>query len=299
MKACYRQFWLAAVTALWQDAGATTAMARYRPNMHDVIAWLSEAWMNIPVCTIQRCWWRTGCMPRSWAMDLAHIGLDGLAAVGNGVNAALPIDLDEDIGDVGLMIARLGLGPSAMPAATFVAIDDDQPTCAEPVEDLLALEPAVGYSDASWEALTAMQTVYDDDNPESHEARHYTRAASEMLIGYAQATGITPRNLCALFEIRNPIIVDRMERASPAMNLNTTPPPTPQPAASPAAAPAQAPAATTSATIPRRRGRVLPVWMYAPAPTRQQLIDSGVSAVMNGYVDEAEWMTLCMGLLAP
>ncbi|CAI7809723.1 unnamed protein product [Closterium sp. NIES-54] len=146
----------------------------------------------------------------------------------------------------------------AMSAAAFVAIDDDQPTCAEPGEDPLALEPAAGYSDESWEAPTTMHTMYDDDNPESREARHYVRAASEMLIGYARATGITPRNLCVLFEFRNPIIVDRMERASPAMNLNTTPPPAPQPAASPAAAPAQAPAATTSATTHRRRGRVLP-----------------------------------------
>ncbi|CAI5526698.1 unnamed protein product [Closterium sp. Naga37s-1] len=146
----------------------------------------------------------------------------------------------------------------AMPAVAFVAIDDDQPTCAEPGEDPLALEPAAGYSDESWEAPTTMQTVYDDDNPESREARRYVRAASEMLIGYTRATGITPRNLCVLFEFRNPIIVDRMERASPAMNLNTTLPPAPQPAASPAAAPAQAPAATTAATTPRRRGRVLP-----------------------------------------
>ncbi|CAI7833123.1 unnamed protein product [Closterium sp. NIES-53] len=174
-----------------------------------------------------------------------------------------------------------------MPAAAFVTIDDDLPTCVEPGEDPLALEPAAGYSDASWEAPTTMQTVEDDDNPESHEARRYARAVSEMLIGYARATDITPRNLCALFEIRNPIIVDRMKRASPAMNLNTTPPPAPQPAASPAAAPTQAPAATTTATTPRHRGRVLPAWMYAPATTRQQLIDSGVSAVMNGYVDAA------------
>ncbi|CAI5486540.1 unnamed protein product [Closterium sp. Naga37s-1] len=291
-KARYRQHWLRAVTALWQDAGAFPVMARYRPNMRDVIAWLSESWMNIPVRTIQRCWWRTGCLPRSWAMDLAHVGLDGLAAVGNGVNAALPIDLDEDIGDVGIMIARLGLGSSAMPTAAFVAIDDDQPTCAEPGEDPLALEPPTGYSGASWEAPSNMQAVYDDDNPESREARRYARAASEMLIGYARATGITPRNLCALFEIKNPVIVDRMERASPPMNLNTAPMPDPLHAASPASTPTQAPAATEDAATPRRRGRVLPAWMYAPAPTRQQLIDSGVSAVMNGYVDAAEWMTL-------
>ncbi|CAI5983695.1 unnamed protein product [Closterium sp. NIES-64] len=251
-------------------------MERYRPNMRDVILWLSEASMNIPVRTIQHCRWRTECMPRSWAMDLAHVGLDGLAAVGNGVNAALPIDLDEDIGDVGLMNARLSLGPSAMPAAAFVAIDDDWPTCAEPGEDPLALEHAAGYSYASWEAPTAMQVVYDDDNPESREARRCAQAASEMLVGYARATDITLRNPCAFFEIWNPVIVDRMEHTSPAMNLNTTSSPAPQPVASPAAARGLASVAITPATTPRRRGRILPAWMYAPAPSRQQLIDSGL-----------------------
>ncbi|CAI5458812.1 unnamed protein product [Closterium sp. Yama58-4] len=225
-------------------------------------------------------------------MDLAHVGLDGLALVGNGVNAALPIDLDEDIGDVGIMIARLGLKPSAMPAAAFVAIYDDQPTCAEPGEDPLALEPATGYSDASWEAPSTMQVVYDDDNPKSREAWRYTRTVNEMLVGYARATGITLRNLCALFEIKNPIIVDRMERASPALNLNATLPPGSQATAPADATATLATAASTLATTSRRCGCVLPAWMYAPAPTRQQLIDSGVSAVMNGYVAAADWMTL-------
>ncbi|CAI5946929.1 unnamed protein product [Closterium sp. NIES-64] len=132
-KARYCVHWLRAATASWQDAGAMPVMARYRPNMRAIIAWLSNAWMNILVPTIQRCWWHTGCMPCSWAMHLAHVGLDG----GNGANAALPIDLDEDIGDAGIMIARLGLEPSAMPATAFVVIDDNQPTCAE----LLALSP--------------------------------------------------------------------------------------------------------------------------------------------------------------
>ncbi|CAI5467254.1 unnamed protein product [Closterium sp. Yama58-4] len=291
-KARYRQHWLRAVTTLWQEGGSTTALARFRPNMRDVIAWLSEAWMNIPARTIQRCWWRTGCLPRSWAMDLAHVGRDGLAATGAGVNAALPIDLDEDIGDVGIMIARLGLGPSAMPAAEFVAIDDDQPTCAEPGEDPLAIEPRTPYSSTSWEPPSTMQEVYDDDHPESREARRYARAASEMLIGYAKATGITPRNLCALFEIKNPVIVDRMERASPALNLNAAPPPTARMLASASAAPSQATPDVAAAATPRRRGRVLPAWMTAPALTRQQLIDSGVNAVMNGYIDAAEWMTM-------
>ncbi|CAI5478010.1 unnamed protein product [Closterium sp. Yama58-4] len=291
-KARYRQHWLRTVTSLWEAGGSPAALARYHPNMRDVIAWLSDTWMNIPARTIQRCWWRTGCMPRSWAMDLAHVGRDGLAPVGDGVVAALPIDLDEDIGDVGIMIAGLRLGPSAMPAAEFVAIDDDQPTCAEPGDDPLAIEPRTPYSATSWEPPATMQEAYDDDQPESREARRYARAASEMLIGYAKVTGITPRNLCALFEIKNPIIVARMERASPPLNLNAAPPTTPGLLASESGAHSPAAHVDGPAATRSRRGRVLPAWMYAPAPTRQQLIDSGMTAVMNGYVDAAEWMTM-------
>ncbi|CAI5521063.1 unnamed protein product [Closterium sp. Naga37s-1] len=199
---------------------------------------------------------------------------DGCAA-----HCAAPIDLDGEIDDVGILIDRLGLGPSAMPAADFVAIDNGQPTCAEPGEDPLADEPASAYSAASWEAPTSMEAVYNDDNPASREARRYARAACEMLIGYARATSITPRELCALFEIRNPIIIERMERASPPLNLNATPIATPRPSETP------------DAVRARPRGRVLPAWMTAPSP-RQALIDAGAPAAMDGFMDAAEWVRL-------
>ncbi|CAI5952685.1 unnamed protein product [Closterium sp. NIES-64] len=100
-----------------------------------------------------------------------------------------------------------------------------------------------------------------------------------MLIGYARATRITPRDLCHLFDIRNPIIIARMERASPLFNLNVAPQPVPSPGATP------------TPETPRPRGRVLPGWMTRPS-RRQELLDAGVGAVMDGYVDAAEWMRL-------
>ncbi|CAI5953842.1 unnamed protein product [Closterium sp. NIES-65] len=276
-KAQYRQHWLRAFTARWNAEGATPAVARFKPNLRDVVAWLNDAWMNIELRTIQRCWWRTGCLPRAWAMDLPHVGDDAV-----GAGRAADIGLDEEIGDVGILIDRLGLGSSAMPAAALVAIDDNQPTCAELGEDPLATEPPTAPSAEMWEASATMEAVYEDSNPESREARRYARAASEMLIGYAKATSITPRDLCALFDIRNPIIRARMERASPPINLNMTPPP------------AMPEGATPQAETPRRRGRVLPAWMTEPTPSwvtltqqaerRQELIDGDVPAVMGGYL---------------
>ncbi|CAI6004975.1 unnamed protein product [Closterium sp. NIES-65] len=159
------------------------------------------------------------------------------------------IGLDDHVNDVGILNDRLCLGPLAMAAEEFVGIDDNQPTCAEPGEDPLAMEPALAQTAHMWEAHASMQAV----------------------------------DLCALFDIRNPIIIASMERASPALNLNATPPP------------AMTHEDTPPAETPRHRGRVLPAWMAVPTPDwvaqaarRQELIDAGAPAVMSGYMAAAE-----------
>ncbi|CAI6007937.1 unnamed protein product [Closterium sp. NIES-65] len=282
-KARYRQHWLRAFTGMWTAEGATSAAARFKPNLRLVLEWLHDAWMNIPRSTIQRCWWRTGCLPHAWAMELPHVE----PGVGGSPTAGGDIGLDDDVNDVGSLIDRLGLGPSAMPAQEFVAIDANQPTCAEPSEDPLAIEPRSEPTAEMWEAPALMQVVYDDSNPATREARRTARAACEMLIGYARATCITPRDMCALFDIRNPIIIAWMERASPALNLNASMPT------------AMSHEDNPTAETPRRRGRVLPAWVTVPTPDwvaqsarRQELIDAGAPAVMSGYLAAAEWMRL-------
>ncbi|CAI5967929.1 unnamed protein product [Closterium sp. NIES-64] len=226
--ALYRQHWLRAFTGMWTAEGATSAAAS----------------------TIQRCWWRTGCLPRAWAMELPHVE----PGVGGGPTVGGDIGLDDDVNDVSSLIDQLGLGPSAMPAQEFVGIDANQPTCAEPGDDPLAIEPRSEPTAEMWEAPASMQVVYDDNNPATREASRTARAACEMLIGYARATCITPRDLCALFDIRNPIIIARMERAIPALNLNASPPS------------AMSHEDNPPAETPRRRGRVLPAWITVPTP---------------------------------
>ncbi|CAI6007360.1 unnamed protein product [Closterium sp. NIES-65] len=273
-KARYRQHWLRAFTALWNADGATSAAARFRPNLRDVLAWLSDAWTGVGARTIQWCWWRTGCLPRSWAMELPHVHGD------KPTPSAYPdIELDDEIGDVGTLISGLGLGHGARSAAEYVAIDDGEPTCAEHAADLMTNEPGAGMEVEMWEAPTTMQAVYEDADPVGREARRTARAACEMLIGYVRAISIQPRDLCHLFDIHNPVIIARMERASPPINLNVTPPA------------ARTPGATPTPDTPRPRGRVLPGWMTQPS-RRQQLLDAGVGAVMGGYTDAAEWMHL-------
>ncbi|CAI5946884.1 unnamed protein product [Closterium sp. NIES-65] len=139
-----------------------------------------------------------------------------------------------------------------MPAADFVAIDNGQPTCAEPGEDPLADEPASAYSAASWETPTSMEAVYNNDNPASREARRYARAAY-----HHRAHG----------------------EGEPAPESQRDPVATPRPSETPDAV--RAPP----------RGRVLPAWMTAPSPC-QALIDAGVPAAMDGFMDAAEWVRL-------
>ncbi|CAI5484869.1 unnamed protein product [Closterium sp. Yama58-4] len=218
------------------------------------------------------CWWRTGCLPLSWSMELTHVHDDEPTP-----HAYPDIELDDDIDDVGELISGLGLGTGAMTAAEYVAIDEGEPTCAEPGADPTPDDADVGLIAELWRAPTTMQAVYDDSDPVGREARRTARAACEMLIGYARAVSVTPCDLCHLFDIRNPIIIERMERASPALNLNTAPPPM------------LSPAVTPTPGTPRPRGRVLPGWMTQPS-RRQQLLDGGVGAAMGGYVEAAEWM---------
>ncbi|CAI5960150.1 unnamed protein product [Closterium sp. NIES-64] len=250
----------------------------------------TEDMFGFRTCALgNRWWWRTGCLPHVWAMSLPHVGVgngNNGGAGGGGANVA-DIGLDAEVDGVGLLIDHLRLGPSAMAAADFVNVDANQPTCAETGEDPLAREPASAATPAMWEAHAKMQAVYDDSNPASREAHRTARAACEMLIGYSRATCISPRDLCALFDICNPIIVARMERASPPLDLNHAPPP------------AVTHADTPPPETPRRRGRVLPAWAHVPTPDwvaqsarRQELIDAGAPAVMSGYLAAAEWMWL-------
>ncbi|CAI5929954.1 unnamed protein product [Closterium sp. NIES-64] len=269
VKARYRQHWLRAFSALWNGDGATFAVARFRPNLRDVLAWTS-----VGARTIQRCWWRTGCLQLSWSLELTHVHDDEPSP------AVYPdIELDDDIDDVGTLISVLALGNAAMTAVEYVATDDGEPTCAEGAAGQPTTEPEAGLEVELWHAPTTMQSVYDDADPVCREAWRTARVACEMLIGYARATRITPRDLCHLFDIRNPIVIARMERASPSFNLNVAPQPVPSTGATP------------TPETPRPRGRVLPGWMTRPS-RRQELFDAGVGAVMDGYVDAAEWMRL-------
>ncbi|CAI5468425.1 unnamed protein product [Closterium sp. Yama58-4] len=237
-------------------------MTRFCSNLRDSLSWLSDSWITINPWTIQRCSWRTGCLPAECEMQLEHVGVaaDADEEAGN--------KLEEELGNVGALIRHLNVGSSTMPAAEFVAVDDMEPTCDELGKDLLAVELAREASAYSWDQPILFAGVYEDTDPVTREARRNARAACEMLNGYSRAIGIEPCDLCHLFDISNLIIVERLERASPRSDLN-----------GPAAVPPPEPA---------RRGRVLPALVTTPSRC-EQLTNGGITAAMGGYPDSAEW----------
>ncbi|CAI5951103.1 unnamed protein product [Closterium sp. NIES-65] len=136
-KARYRQHWLRAFTTLWNADGATSVTAQFRPNLRDVLAWLSNAWTS---------------------MTYVHDNEPTPSAYPD-------IELDDEIGDVGTLISELGLGHGAMTTAEYIAIDDGEPTCAEHAADQMTTEPDAGMVVEQWEAPTTMQAVYEDAGP--------------------------------------------------------------------------------------------------------------------------------------
>ncbi|CAI5936350.1 unnamed protein product [Closterium sp. NIES-65] len=95
-------------------------------------------------------------------MDLPYVnGSNG--GNGNAVGSVANIGLNQEVNDVDILIDRLCLGSSAMPASEFVAIDDNRPTYAEPGEDTLTTEPQAAPSGDSWEAPATMQAIYEDN----------------------------------------------------------------------------------------------------------------------------------------
>ncbi|CAI5535146.1 unnamed protein product [Closterium sp. Naga37s-1] len=132
---------------------------------------------------------RTNCLPSTWETQLVHVqDLYGLVDDPE-------FELQGDIYDVGLLILRLNFVMGAMPAAEFVSVDDAQPTCADPGEDPLALEPPTADPVSAWDKPIPAY-VWSDLDPMSREEQRLARAACEM-IGSARATNITPHDLLA------------------------------------------------------------------------------------------------------
>ncbi|CAI5986816.1 unnamed protein product [Closterium sp. NIES-64] len=43
-------------------------------DYYDILEWLGEAWTRVRAATMQRSWWRAGCVPASWPPLMAYLG---------------------------------------------------------------------------------------------------------------------------------------------------------------------------------------------------------------------------------
>ncbi|CAI5491211.1 unnamed protein product [Closterium sp. Naga37s-1] len=43
-------------------------------DYNDILEWLGEAWTRVRAATMQRSWWRAGCVPASWPPLMAYLG---------------------------------------------------------------------------------------------------------------------------------------------------------------------------------------------------------------------------------
>ncbi|GJP33566.1 hypothetical protein CLOM_g18093 [Closterium sp. NIES-68] len=119
VKTRYRKKWVEELIALWETGSLGARLSSAKPKWRDTVVWLAEAWSSVSAVTVQRCWWRTGCLPATWASLLPHV--NATAQYARGADAA-------DMNDLVAAISRLALGPRAMRALDFVTADDGQPT---------------------------------------------------------------------------------------------------------------------------------------------------------------------------
>ncbi|CAI7844578.1 unnamed protein product [Closterium sp. NIES-53] len=261
-KTTYKKLWLMDLTRQWEEDRRRASLARYKPNMRDVVEWIYDSWMNVGARTVQLCWWNTGCLPNAWEMQLEYVYARHNEA---------PEEADEsregELQGVGRLITGLSLGCAAIAAEEYVAADDSLPTCDMGGPDPLSSEPAEPPTREEWEFPLPAAAAFDGDM-NSRDSRRTARAACEMLIGYARSINVAPRDLTVLFDIRNPAVRERLERASPVLNLNEQP--------------------FTASSTPGR-GRVLPPSITGTSRL-SELVAGGVYAVMGTYDASAEWM---------
>ncbi|CAI5954783.1 unnamed protein product [Closterium sp. NIES-65] len=73
LKAYYRVVLMRrAIGSKWFQFDYSASIADVDYN--DILKWLGEAWTRVRAATMQRSWWRAGCVPASWPPLMAYLG---------------------------------------------------------------------------------------------------------------------------------------------------------------------------------------------------------------------------------
>ncbi|CAI6007816.1 unnamed protein product [Closterium sp. NIES-65] len=205
----FRQLRVAELIKVFDEGTSGAELRRSKPGARLTVTWIGDSVKSIDASTIQRCFWRTGCLPDQWLPQLEHVTPTTMGSP-SGVSQAVIADLSD-------AIQRLQLGHRAMSPMEFVCFDELQPT-SELMEPNLEL--GVDCEMLNSELSFTMQTMTADALLDRSE-RRVARQATEVLITYARAKGIQPRELIDELEIGSSVVMDRLERAShPTIDLN-------------------------------------------------------------------------------
>ncbi|GJP47934.1 hypothetical protein CLOM_g7104 [Closterium sp. NIES-68] len=213
LKAKYKTHLLRAVLNEWAKLGMMVEqLLGFKPEMTRVIDYISDSTTGIETSTIQKCFWRTVMLPpreKSLLPLLAELPFDDVHL------------LDEDIREVQSPINAppFGLPGNIETAVQFVYADHDEATGEAGGNDTLETEPQAPLVRDSWWP-SAPPSPHPDASVRDH--RGMTRLATEMLIAYSRSLQLAPWDLSILFDMRDLLVCDRLERVSSRLDIGAT-----------------------------------------------------------------------------
>ncbi|CAI5467830.1 unnamed protein product [Closterium sp. Yama58-4] len=115
-----------------------------------------------------------------------------------------------EVAELARAIGQLNLGQRAMGAMEFITVDDHQPTSELMEPDLVLIDTAADGEDS----VGPTQSTSSTNGVLDRGTRRIARQATDLLVTLANARGIPPRAVIEALDIRNPTVIDRLERAS-------------------------------------------------------------------------------------
>ncbi|CAI5466418.1 unnamed protein product [Closterium sp. Yama58-4] len=162
-----------------------------------MLEWLGEAWTRVCAVTMQRSWWRAGCVPPSWPPLMAYLSDTSATGMFEPL-IAISVELQ-------LLIEKFKMRPACyMTAAEFVNCDAG--LC---VEQAFRATPAASASDdSSGEMSLPDGPLLRDERSRRRVIRNVTNAYVER----ADALGIPPALVPAEVGASNQEVISRLGR---------------------------------------------------------------------------------------
>ncbi|CAI5469246.1 unnamed protein product [Closterium sp. Yama58-4] len=162
-----------------------------------MLEWLGEAWTGVRAATMQRSWWRAGCVPPSWPPLMAYLGDTSATGMFEPL-IAICVELQ-------LLIEKFKMRPACyMTAAEFVNCDAG--LCVE--QGFRATPAASASDDSSGEMSLPDGPLLRDERSRRRVIRNVTNAYVER----ADALGIPPALVPAEVGASNQEVISRLGR---------------------------------------------------------------------------------------